>query len=98
METNKEIAKTILAQIGREAMLLLGAKELGIMDKGLVFKVSGASKASRLAIILEPSDTYKVVGMRGTKRVHEVGGIFADALHNELEAATGLYVSFHKRA
>lgn len=96
-----EVANTIIEQIGRPALFMLGAKDLLSTTHegrpGLCFKIRGSEKGNFLRITLERSDTYVVelVKSRGTswKQVGEVEGVYADSLHGTIERLTGLYTS-----
>ena len=72
-ERNQEIADTILRQLGRECLGLLGATEPTVYSDpsgyGVEFGIKGSRTVNRIYITLEPSDTYRLalVQIRGGK-------------------------------
>ena len=60
--TNKEIATTILRQLGGHRFIAMtGAKDFLAIDNGLMFKVGrNASKANRVEITLNGLDLYDI--------------------------------------
>lgn len=92
------IAKTIIAQLPRNAFRMMGAKDLMDHGNGLSFRVGrNAKKVTHVHITLEPSDVYSVVfyAKRGIKcrTVSEVHMVYADGLGAALEGHTGMYLT-----
>ena len=102
-EQDKQVAETILEQLGGAMFLrMTGAKGL-LWDKNLLsmqlpnnFAKDGIN---RVKITLDPSDTYTVEFGVYTKRtftytkLHEVSGVYDDMLCRIFEDKTGLRVS-----
>jgi hypothetical protein len=64
---NLEIAETIRAQLGRMALMMLGAKDLIAIPTGTVhegpglrFRIRGCETVNMIEITLQPSDTYSI--------------------------------------
>lgn len=100
---NLDVAETIREQIGTEAMVLLGAHMLLGDKNSLQFKIKGSPKgATSLIITLDhSSDLYTVAAYRvegfNVVELSKVEGLYVEQLHDTLETATGLYVSFKPR-
>lgn len=97
-DRTKEIAQTIMGQLGRKALFMLGAKDFTCGGEcHLTFRIRGCSKVNVVQINLDPSDTYTVrfSRIRGIKvtRVSEHNDIYADQLHGLIERVTGLATS-----
>ena len=89
------IAQTLLQQIGRSALFMLGAKDFVLLEKGLRFRIGRNSKGvNRLTITLDPSDTYIVEAeyVRAAKHrvVERCENVYVDSLHSVIEAMTGM--------
>ena len=97
-EGGKEIAKTILQQLGGNKFIAMtGAKNLGHTNKGLQMKIGRNSKGITHVIInLKASDTYEIefIKLRGAKRtvVKKVSGVYNDMLGKIFTKYTGLDV------
>lgn len=105
MSTNKEIAKTIIRQMGaNEFALMTGAKNFVAVENGLSFKFAGG-KCCR--IILNGRDLYdiKVFRVRLNKKTFEViqtdlgeeTDIYFDQLQPAFTRLTGLDTSMGLR-
>jgi hypothetical protein len=62
-DRNQEIADTIVGQLGREALSLLGAVNLGPISfsdtsHGVEFSIKGSRSINRIFVMLEANDTY----------------------------------------
>lgn len=98
---NPQIAQTIINQLGRGALYMLGAKDLLDLGNGLQFRIRGSRKANTIMIELdEGADLYHVrilkIGRAPNYRITEVAnvsGLFADQLRPVIEQNTGLYMS-----
>jgi len=94
-----QIAETLYNQIGRQAFVMLGAKNLGYTDKGISFKIGrNAEGVTHISINYNyGQDLYemKFYAIRGAscKVKAEYEGVYADQLHTLIEKATGLYTS-----
>jgi hypothetical protein len=62
-----EVATTIREQLGRMALVMLGAKDLLAIETGTVhegpglrFRVRGSEAVNLIEITLQPSDTYSI--------------------------------------
>ena len=92
---NKEIANTILKQIGKGALFMLGGKDYIIIDNGVTFRIRGSKITNCIKIELMPSDTYKVTFLKiwGTnmKVVSVHDDIYCDMLCSLIERVSGLY-------
>jgi len=101
MATNKEIASTIIAQLGGQGRLsaMTGAKSFVAIEKGLQFKIGkNAKNVNTVRIVLTDADTYDVEfgaarGMKYTVK-DSTQGAYADMLKPLFEAATGMYLTF----
>ena len=99
-EGGKEIAKTILQQLGGNKFIAMtGAKNLGFTDKGIQMKIGRNAKGVTHVIIDldRGKDLYNIefVKVRGMKRttVKKLKGIYADQLKKLFTKYTGLRVS-----
>ncbi len=99
-ETNMDIAKTIIEQIGNHAFFMVGAKNLVAHEDGLSFKIMRNSKGvTHIDIRLADNDTYTIefvnFNMRRTKTdprkvVSHFEGVYAEMLLERLEFDTDL--------
>jgi hypothetical protein len=96
-DRNIEIANIIREQLGRMALMMLGAKNLIAVDNGLRFDIRGSQAANKVEIILDPSDTYTVKFWKGRgtswRVVAEQDGVYVDCLLKTITTHTGLYTS-----
>lgn len=102
--TSKEIAQTILSQLGGNAFVrMTGAKELVATGNGLQFNLPGRGfckqSINRAEVILEPSDTYTLRFYRARrsmkqgfilKLVDEHSNVYAADLARIFREVTGL--------
>ena len=102
--TSKEIAQTILHQLGGNAFLkMTGAKMLVALKSGLQFNLPGRGfckqSINRVEVILDPSDTYTIRFCRARrsmkqgfilKIVEERSGVYAEDLARIFRETTGL--------
>lgn len=91
-----QTATTIYRQVGKMAMLMIGAKQFAASDDSLVFKVGrNAKSVNRLKITLDASDTYTVTAysIRGIdiKQKGQMTGVYNDQLNSVIETLTGMY-------
>jgi hypothetical protein len=100
MTNDPQIAQTIIDQLGRGALYMLGAKNLVDLGDGLQFRIRGSRKANMIKIQLDGADLYNVmiikIGRAPSYKVTEVAhvsGLFADQLRAVIEKNTGLYMS-----
>lgn len=104
MNPNKEIADTILAQLGgRRFALMTGAKNFGFVNNGLRFNLSKSStrnKCDRVTIRLDhATDTYTMtfekVNMKNlcVDTIKSVDMVYCDMLQDVFTSNTGLYTS-----
>lgn len=103
-EQQREIADTIIAQLGgRQFIMLTGSKNFGFDEKGLSFRVgTNEKRVTHVKIDYDGgADAYDVYfySLRGTdlRVVAEHHGIFSDQLQDLFENATGLYVTLRRR-
>ena len=97
-ERNPEIARTIIEQLGRGTLFMLGAKNLVDHGDGLSFRIRGSKAANYVEIKLDAGlDLYNVeikkIGRAPSFKVKDVAshkGVYADMLHELIENATGL--------
>lgn len=94
------IANTILKQVGRRALFVLGAKNLLDLGNGLSFRVRGSRTVNYIEITLDANDTYSFrtakIGRAPNFKVSNdstVDGVYCDMLHSLIESKTGLYTS-----
>jgi len=98
-EGGKEIAKTILQQLGGNKFIAMtGAKHLGHTNKGLQMKIGRNSKGITHVIInLKASDTYEMefIKLRGASRkvLKKVKGVYNDMLRKIFTKYTGMRTS-----
>jgi hypothetical protein len=98
---NKEIAQTILNQLGGMNRLIAftGAYNFVAINNGVSFRIKNP-KANYIKITLNGKDLYdlEVGRIRGTdyKVVGEQSDLYYDMLKSEIEKFTGMYLSFAK--
>ena len=96
MSANPQIASTIIAQLGRGTLAMLGAFNLVDMGNGLGLKIKGSRRVNYIGVTLAADDTYTLTFKKLTKRgldvadVADLDGVYADSLHRVIEAETGL--------
>lgn len=102
--TDKEIASTILEQLGGGRFIAMtGAKEFIAIDSGLQFKLPQKPHYTRdgintIIIKLAASDTYEFSalktitrkGVSGMKSLFQCSGLYFDQLESTFTEATGL--------
>lgn len=100
-DTRKQIAATILEQLGgRRFLMFTGAKNLMSLDSGLQFSFPkrGKDGSNKWRIILTPADTYTVetywVRDGVVKLVETFTDIYNDSLVELFERQTGLATHF----
>jgi hypothetical protein len=101
METNTEIATTILSQLGASRFrIMTGARDFCALPDGLLFSLPGnmtKDRINRVKISLLPSDTYKVEFLRVWKNkvtlIHVSEDVYVDVLRDIFEKYTGLATS-----
>jgi len=91
------VANTIRDQVGRMALMMMGASMLSGDHRSLQFRIKGSPKVNSIRIVLDPSDTYTVQFWRlrgiNAKLVSEFNDIYAENLRGLIEKETGLYLS-----
>ena len=102
MTNNQIIAKTILEQLGGGRFVAMtGAKNMVAIESGLQFVLPRTRHyvkdgINKIQIILNPSDTYTVRGLKYMPRKFECNelaneqGIYADMLQRTFTEMTGL--------
>lgn len=91
-----DVANTIRDQLGGGTLAMLGAKDLVGDENSLQFAIRGCPTVNKIRIVLDPSDTYIVEFWKCSRRsinfapVASVSDVYADSLHNVIEAHTGL--------
>jgi hypothetical protein len=96
METNAQVAATILQQLGGNQFLAMaGARNLLYGENALTMKLGrNAQKVTHLRVELDASDTYTVdfYRMRGTAIIAQetVGNVYHDQLRALFTAHTGM--------
>ncbi|MCG9780470.1 hypothetical protein [Photobacterium damselae] len=102
MTNNQVIAKTILEQLGGGRFLAMtGAKNLVAIESGLQFDLPRTRHyvkdgINKVQIILNPSDTYTVRGLKWMPRKYEFKelanqpGVYGDTLQSVFTGITGL--------
>lgn len=93
-----EVPTTILAQLGgRRFMLMTGAVVMGDANS-LKVHFKGSTKANRVVITLDPSDTYTVEFFKyragAMRTVKSLSDVYAEDLQPIFEQVTGLYTKF----
>lgn len=98
-ENQAAVANTILNQIGKKALFMIGAKGIVFYSEGfggMAFKTMRvpSSYANHIKIMLDEDDTYtmKFSRMWGLSRklICEEKGVYCDMLHLMIEKYTGL--------
>lgn len=94
-----EQASTIRDQIGRRALMMIGAKDLLVTETGgLQLRIgANAKKVTHVVVELATDDTYTVVfssrrGIRYAELARE-DGLYFDQLCDSITRNTGLYTS-----
>lgn len=95
MDNGKQIAETILAQLGGNRFLVMtGARNLLHDTASLSFKLPAIAKANYVKITLDPDDTYSVEFGRvrglGYFKMSTLSGVYADNLQSVFTSHTGL--------
>lgn len=95
-DDDREVGKTILHQLGRATLAMLGARDLVLVENGVQFAIQGSPrKVSKVRIVLEPDDSYAVEFYTGRginiRPLAAYDGIYVDGLHELIEQETGLY-------
>ena len=94
----QSIAQTIVDQIGKKALFMIGAKSLVSTDNGLFFRVGrNSNKVTGLQITLDENDTYSIKsfsnwGSQWSEK-EKVDGVYCDMLNKTIESMTGMYTS-----
>lgn len=93
-----EVANTIIQQIGRRALYMIGAKNLVGGNNCLSFKIMrNANGISGIRVTLDASDTYTVEFLKIRKYEVKVAsqfeGVYFDQLRDLIESETGLFTS-----
>ena len=102
----REIATTIVQQIGHSALYMIGAKSkpMYAIDNGLVMSIGRNSKRiNKIKIMLNNMDTYdieywynaisKKTWEDKSKLIAKEEGIYSDGLRESIERNTGLYTN-----
>lgn len=95
--TNKEIAETILAQLGGNRFkLMTGAHSFSYGEKCLTFRLKSNPKNIKgVRITLDPSDTYTMEFLQLKKMEVKVASsasfVYCDMLQEVFTSNTGLY-------
>ena len=103
---DKQIAVTILQQIGGKALYMIGArkKKMAVIKNGVVFKIGRNSKRiNKVKITLNSMDTYDIeywysaFSMKTledkSKLISSDKGIYCDGLKQSIEGNTGMYTN-----
>lgn len=99
MDTNTDIAKTILKQLGgNRVRAMTGAKTFVAIEKGLMFTFpQTGAKPNHVRIELNGNDEYDVSfwKIRGSKAamMKKLAGVPVENLVSTFEDETGLYLS-----
>jgi len=96
-----QIAKTILKQIGNQALMLVGAKNFVGTENGVKFRIGRNTNGVNVINITLDNDLYNIdfAYQRGTsyKVKKQYTGVYCDMLLDIIESGTGLFVSFYQR-
>lgn len=92
------VAEIIAKQIGRQALVMIGAKNARAGKASLTITIGkNAKKVTTVHVELMPRDTYTVSfwSIRGAsmKLISQVHDVYADSLNDVIASNTGLYVS-----
>ena len=101
---NKQIAETILYQLGGSIFTLMtGSKNFVAIDDGVQFNVGSDAKhgVNKMRIVLTPDDTYDVSALKVNNRTGAIeelcaiSGIYNDQLQDAFYSCTGFYCSMN---
>jgi hypothetical protein len=97
LNESMRVANTIKDQLGRQALAMMGAKNLVGGKDYLSFRIGRNSKGvNYVKITLTPMDLYDIEfgAIRGTnyKVKYEAKGVYADMMHKIIEDNTGMYL------
>lgn len=96
--SDQSVALTVLAQLGRVTLAMIGANGFVSSTDSISFKIRGSTKVSHIRITLTPADTYTVkfqkVRGRTVKDVSTDEDVYCDSLHGLIESRTGLCTRF----
>lgn len=98
MATDMTIANTIMEQLGRGTLSMIGARNLAGDADSLQFSImKNDSGCNKVVIRLDPNDTYTVqfwaIGRAPTfecQLLSEYAYVYCDDLHGLIESQTGL--------
>ncbi len=97
---NKEIAKTIIEQLGgAQFVMLTGAKRFVAAERAVLFSIGSNPKhVSRVRVVLEANDTYTLYFYNSKLDVVALErDVYCDKLQDIFEQETELYVTLHAR-
>lgn len=91
-----QVANEIKRQLGNQALMMLGAKNLTTNGgNNLSFRIKGSRKINHINIKYNSLDLYDVefgkIAKYDYKVVNTVENIYSDMLHEIIESETGLY-------
>jgi len=93
-----QVHKDILDQLGGKMFIALTGAEGYRMERGLLIKFKGSTKANYVRITVNGADLYIVefFRVRGTsvKLISEFNDMYCDQLQDLFEEQTGLYTHF----
>jgi hypothetical protein len=94
---SNQIASTIAEQIGAGAFRMMGTRQKVSLSGDLIFDIQGCVRFNRIRVHLSGMDDYTVTfsRMMGTEVVRQevAEEVYADKLHEVIEAHTGLSLS-----
>jgi hypothetical protein len=93
------VTATILDQIGKGALMMIGAREIMAVSRGVRFRIGRNAKAiNMIRITLDPSDTYTVEFLRIRRASVTVASsavdVYSDSLCDVIKSHTGMETSF----
>lgn len=91
--SNKQIADTILGQLGGSTIAMLGARgRCTVCESGVVLSIRGSRKVNAITITLDPSDTYSVRFHKATAaRFNARTGNLSTGSDNTVAEFSGIY-------
>jgi hypothetical protein len=99
----KEIAQTIMGQLGgNQFILLTGTKKVFISGNGVGIHIGqNPKRVTFVRVTLTDDDLYTIESVRVRKGEYTTlqshAGVYADMLQDLFEEMTGLFVTFNRR-
>lgn len=92
------VPENIRTQLGKIALMLLGAYDMYAVNNGISFKIKGSPAYNHIEIVLNPKDLYDMTftkfNDKGIIKTNEVKDVYVEDLHDTIELHTKLFTYF----